>query len=921
MYDPNNTIESLEHRKCTGCAACKNVCPVNAISMGEDSEFFIYPAIDPDICINCGKCKKICPAIEPRYLNKGCDTQIYAAKAADETREASSSGGVFALLSDAVLAEGGLVAGAAFDENFKVEHILADTKEDARRLRGSKYVLTDINLIYRKIKDELSKGKKVLFSGCPCQVAGLYGYLGKKHTEGLLSVDVLCHGVPSGNSLAKYLKEISKDKKIASVNFRDKKTGWRSDKITVNFEDGTSYYGNSAKDPYVKGFVRNLILRPSCSDCPFCEFPRQGDISLGDFWGIERIMPGVSDGKGVSLVMVNNKKGEKAFAAVKDKLAFVQPYTGQKTALPNRVTAVYPANPLRPRFFELIKKKSFSESVEAVTEGLYDVGLVSNYLAENFGGSLTQYALYRFLEDNGFSVLMIERPANAEGQIPEPFRFYIEKPYPEYSLAPQYPDKNAMRELCRKCAAFVVGSDQLFQFELYRLLGKFTTLDWVTDNCKKIAYAASFGHEVIWGNMDELQRMGYFMRKFDAFSVREKSGQRITEEVFGFMSEWVLDPVFLCGKSRYDELISKSKRVTVSNYIGAYILDPNEDKRKIIESAMSKLGKGCEVFSEFAYRDNYTAPLDGLNVVHLSMEERLQSIKNCDFFVTDSFHGTCLAIIMGKPFIAIKNKARGGSRFDTLLSLFGLSDRLIEKYDDLADRPDIFGGVDFGKVEEILYAEAERSKAWLLTALRDKKFKGLSDYDIFSEKLAAKDRELAALDNKLQMLIKKTGNRLSFTDSLAAYANLAADEHERYLVLVAVKDTPGLALNDDAAQSLARLGLKTELRNRHWRAFAAVIENGASVFERISPDESPVYYEGVVAGVRLSLESRTFREGNLAKIIINGTDYAVNKRGINIVIWDKKDARVADSVCFDTHTKGFAAYRLSDQTKTNVNYR
>ncbi|MDD3946429.1 MAG: polysaccharide pyruvyl transferase family protein [Clostridia bacterium] len=910
MYNPHNTIESLAHIKCTGCGACKNVCPVDAISMGEDSEFFVYPIVDPDICINCGKCKSICPAIEPRYLNKGYEPKIFAAKAEDQEREISSSGGVFGLLAKATLAEGGLVCGAVFGKDFKVEHTLTDTNEGVARMRGSKYVQSDTHLIYREIGEALRKGKSVLFTGCPCQVAGLRGYLEGKNTQNLLCADLLCHGFPSANSLARYLEEIAKGKTIAKVDFRDKKMGWRSDKIKIEFEDGSVYESDSLRDPYVKGFVRNLTLRPSCSDCPFCEYPRQGDITLGDFWGVSRLMPGAEDPKGVSLVMLNNKKGEKAFETIQKDLIFYEPYQGAKTSIPNRIKARYPANPLRPRFFQINRKKQFTDAVNAVAEGQYDVGLVCNYLAENFGGSLTQYALYRFLEDNGYSVLMIERPLSAEGRIPKPFLFYKEKPYPDYSLAPRYQDRAAMRALNQKCAAFVVGSDQLFQYELYRLLGKFTTLDWVADNRKKIAYAASFGHDVVWGNKDEIQRMGYFMRKFDAFSVREKSGLRITREVFGFESEWVLDPVFLCEKKHYDALIEKSGKTAKKKYIGAYILDPSLDKRKVIERAMETLRLPCEIFTEFAYREGYAAPFAGLRVVPLTMEERLANIKQCEFFVTDSFHGTCLAILMGKPFLTIKNKGRGGSRFDTLLGHFGLAERLLESSKDLESKANPFDPIDYSSVTRIIKEEVARCSAWLLSALEQQKYKGFSGYDIVSQDLSALSDELIAVRKKLDFIVKKTDLQLMLTNDLHAYLDILKKNSGKYTVLIAVKDTPGLALNEDTAKRIKGLGLQVDLSDKHWRAYAAVIDDGKDVFERLSPDESPVFFEGFPSGIRAYIESRPLRNGNLAKIMLNGKDYSVNKRGLNIVVWNKKKGEVEDTVCFDTHVPTYTAYRV-----------
>ena len=296
---------------CTGCGACSQKCPHNAISMETDAEGFLYPIINFEKCVNCGLCTKICPV-----ANKPMDTlktpSAYAAINLDEdVRKCSSSGGMFTYFAKKILLENGIVFGAGFNSNMMVVHKYCKTIEELAELRGSKYVQSEIGNCYKIAEEFLKSGRKVLFTGSACQISGLYAYLGKEY-DNLYTLDFICHGVPSPKVWEKYLSEKEKEahSKAVSVNFRDKTEGWQSYSLKIEFENGSQYRKLSSEDMYLKGFIQDLYLRPACSSCSFKQLNRQSDITLADFWGIEKAHPQYNDKKGTSLLLVHNPKGE-----------------------------------------------------------------------------------------------------------------------------------------------------------------------------------------------------------------------------------------------------------------------------------------------------------------------------------------------------------------------------------------------------------------------------------------------------------------------------------------------------------------------------------------------------------------------------------------------------------------------------------
>ena len=304
--------------KCCGCHGCASACLVGCISMEPDQEGFMYPHIDKSQCIDCGICEKICPMAKNYELLS--EPTAYACYSLDENIQgASSSGGVFSEIARWVIESNGVVFGAAFDEKFNVRHIWVDNLKDLEKLRGSKYVQSDIGRAYEQVKAFLKQGRMVYFTGTPCQVAGLYSFLGEKN-ENLITQDIICHGVPSPAVWRKYVAYRQKKAKLCKVSFRNKENGWKQYRIFMEFEDGTIYAKDPFNDSYMHSFLTDICLRPSCYQCEFKSKSRVSDITLADFWGIEKVIPELVNDNGISLVLLHSQRGREILGSIRDRL-------------------------------------------------------------------------------------------------------------------------------------------------------------------------------------------------------------------------------------------------------------------------------------------------------------------------------------------------------------------------------------------------------------------------------------------------------------------------------------------------------------------------------------------------------------------------------------------------------------------------
>ena len=353
-------IDKLKYSECTLCKACSNVCPVGCVEYNNKQKSFLYPTINYHKCIKCNNCERVCP---PLIRNKENDSLkiTYAAKTLDNNiRFESSSGGLFSEFSKKILDENGVVVGAAFNNNWEVKHIFVDNEEELKKLRGSKYVQSDINNTYSIIKKELHNDKKVLFSGCPCQVAGLKAFLNKDY-KNLFTIDFICHSIPSQEIFNSYIAilELKFKSKIVDFRFREKSKGWHTSSVKCNFENGKVYTKPITEDMYMLGFLNTVYTKPVCLHCQFKNLKSGSDITISDYWGSEVFEKEIDDNKGLSLVIINSRKGESLFENIKNKVIYKMTDFHNATQYNQRIFSSAIENKKSDAFFVAVKKHGY----------------------------------------------------------------------------------------------------------------------------------------------------------------------------------------------------------------------------------------------------------------------------------------------------------------------------------------------------------------------------------------------------------------------------------------------------------------------------------------------------------------------------------------------------------------------------------
>lgn len=750
-------INALDKIKCTGCGLCNNICPFGAIEMKADDEGFLRPNIN-DKCVNCGLCAKKCPILS-KQLNLNKSFKSYAVWAKNSLREKGSSGGIFPAISEYIVSNGGVVFGAGFEKGCRnLVYMKAESKSELAKLYKSKYVQCDSGLIYKTVKDYLDNNKLVLFSGCPCQVDALKSFLNKSY-ENLYTIDILCHGAPSPYAYNKFLDEISKGKKISNVDFRDKKPGWGT-LIRVDFEDGSIhhdlYNGN-----YFRSFLSGINMRESCYTCPYSQEHRVGDLTLGDFWGVSEFKENWNDNKGTSIALINNAHGKSLLEKISKAIDRIEEVPYSKTVeicKKYNGALLFPTKPnkMHKCFFKHLNDgDSFSIALKYAEKGLMDVGILGWWIdtpKSNYGSNLTDFALYQYLNTLGLSVAFIS-PADFDRNNAGEFN----KKY-DYRMTMKY-TKDKMNENNRYFKSYIVASDTLWYYDAMIQQGWNFLLDFASDGIRKISYATSFGNTSKFFPEKEIPYAKYLLHRFHHVGVREFEGVDICKNKFQVDATQVMDPVFLASMEDWEMIANNATRKQQNKFLFAYILDPTPEKATELKNLANKLNlKVITITDRQNKLEEREAILTKCGVIsHATIEEFVYHLMNASFVITDSFHGFCFSLIFNKPFYTLVNRSRGAARFDTLSSIVGCEDRMIENIKECKDKSvqDLMS-IDSEKYQNNVHLATERSKEWLKNALFSKiENKEIPNEVILEKNLYTAQQKIDSLEKRLAIIENK----------------------------------------------------------------------------------------------------------------------------------------------------------------------
>ena len=926
---------------CPGCGACTNACPVNALQMTPDNDGFYHPTLDVSMCIKCGKCVRSCPVINPPAYETATIPECFEFIAKDdEVLYKSSSGGFFSLMAKKILQEGGVVCGVAWCEDFSAVHIMIDNENDLHKIQKSKYLQSDAGDIHRQVKTKLESGVTVLFSGCPCHVAGLRAFL-KKSYDNLYCVDLLCSYVPSAGLFKKYLNDTFGEGQIQSYEFRHKipRWNWDNTKHAIGLSNGKILV-RGEDDPYQRVLHERIMSPDACNWCRFSLAPRPGDLTIGDFWWINRndteLDPNYK--KGISAVLTNSGKGQKLFEAIMPEGQMIKKVPVEWLWDNGSIFKARngEASEMRDSFFALTKKLPFPKAVDAVTNKHFDIGIMGWWYEASFGSVLAYYALHQVLTNMGYSILMIKEAMgyNARTEIPDTFctmdfakKHYIYTPHRHFHDFAQYNEQ---------CDMFLTGGDQQWNYNIPSVNEDFF-LNFVDSDRKKIAYGVSFAQPNYILPRSVRNRHSFFIQQYDAISVVEDYSIDIVRNIYGADAINVLNPVFLLDASDYNVLAEEATFRHKGDFLAAYIQDVTPVKRDMVCEIARRLNLDVVVIPDMQkmtstddkIRNEVRNIFDGITILEdITPENFIYIYSRCKYVVTDSFHGTCFAYIFRKSFSVFYNNLRGIDRFRSLMRVIKLNKREILVKNGIGGITDeMLKPVDFSYAEAQITMMREHSVSWLRNALETPKENKPKPYDFFQKNLNVlnarhddTEQQLSALrigletvflslEGPLAALALRTVREYNFR----SYLNMLPELVKNFLVIIAVKDTPGNCINGGIVNQLKNAGFKENLQNRHLQSYIGVIDGGQLLFESLSKINEPILWETKIDSYQVKAISKVLGNGDTAEIKINDVDYAVNERGLNIVVFNKRSGNLIDSVCFDTHLSTFTCSRGSTQ--------
>lgn len=680
--------------RCTGCTACAHACPVSAITMEYNKEGFLYPVVDKENCIKCKKCLDVCQIFGVKRFPE--PQHCYAAWSKhDEVRAKSASGGIFYELAQKVLSQGGIVCGAALVGDLEVKHIIVDSKSNLHKLQGSKYLQSDCGDCFVAVKEALIAGRRALFSGTGCQVAGLKKFLSNDY-ENLITVDIVCHGTPSPGVFKTYLSELrAKYGDFDNVTFRDKKKGWNWNYFFTLYRRNEEIYREPVGiDTHLTAFLRDYTNRRCCMQCAFATTARCSDITLADFWNIKQSRPDLDDTKGTSLVLIHSPAGKKMLESIAGELGKFEKLDMKLAHNSNaNLRRPSPAHTNRQKFFDYYAEHG--KVTEWFDKEFNTVGILNFHYASNIGAVLVAYSLTKAVRKLGYNAEIINYRGGGRGRS-DTFEAFRSKNIPQ---SQQYSSVGELNKT--KYRRLIVGSDQVWKLGNTEMF----MLAWASGYRSFTAYAASFGDSHYSGSIDR-DYAEKLLRRFDSISVREDSGVNICNQTFKVHGEHVLDPTFLLPVSDYEQLIEEEKnKVKVSKkYI--FVACYSNENNRILNHEKTFLSD----FSDYQVVDLW-------KLKSPSIGQLLTLIKNASYVVTDSFHMTVFSVIFNKQFISLVPLGFNGlDRIPSLLYGFGLKDRIRRNLLDV-DGPCFEKAIDYTTINTIIEKRREKSLAFLKQAL------------------------------------------------------------------------------------------------------------------------------------------------------------------------------------------------------------
>lgn len=649
----------INNDACSGCSACKYTCPVNAIEIVSDKlTDFKFAEINTNACIKCNKCESVCPHINFANTNKEEAQEKYALKASTDILSVSTSGGAFSVLAKYYSNQGYLIVGVKWDKDFRPMYSIARTQEEWYEFRGSKYMQPDVKSVFLEIRNLLNNGEKILFTGVPCHVSGLLNFLGKKY-DNLVTIDLFCGALSSPLIWEAWYKYQDIDlTNVKSINMRAKKNqGNKSYLISIEENDGQIH-----NIPYATSIAQSIIGKrnyslPICHDCKYRSLDRVSDYTIADLWNSKNECPELHDNlhSQVSTFLCNSIEAK---TVVKN----LQEDTTIKIQKINSIKA--PKNFDKKdtqKIFKHLQQYGIVKPKKNTTERPYDIAVCGGTFNNNFGATLTYYALYRYLELCGYKTIILPPGPNN-------FKGGMEKNniFDKYcNIAPNYFTTN-ITSFNSLSNTFILGSDQMWNHS--NALGKMGSrayLDYISDSKTKIAYAVSYGGNGILENTalysNQYKRIKRLVKEFDYISTREEEGINITKEIFDRDDVvHTIDPIFLIDNSEYDKLINDSLiDLPQTKYGCYYILSPYQksiDFFKEINKLNNKtdilIGDG-QIPNVKKYKENF--PKESF-VNPILAQDWLKYIKNAEYVITSSFHCCCFCVLFNIPFLCVRGE-------------------------------------------------------------------------------------------------------------------------------------------------------------------------------------------------------------------------------------------------------------------------